>query len=152
MQILLITKIQKIPWYNQECNFSIIITNFILGGEFLRAVGATSVPLPDLLPCAIETAFPAPLPEPGTKSDTPVSNVGERASKKLASSPLGMAAAVIGNQSLLGIRNAARPPAVGAISRSKDKLDIMVVRTDGSGVTAAWQPGDHNWRGWWQLS
>lgn len=40
---------------------------------------------------------------------------------------------------------------VSAISRSQDKLDIFTVGLDGHIYTAAWQSGDNQWRGWWQI-
>ncbi|MGM0655782.1 MAG: hypothetical protein ACQETR_10760, partial [Thermodesulfobacteriota bacterium] len=125
---------------------------FVTGDEFLRAVGATSVPLLDLLPCAIEAAFLAPLPAPGTVAGTPVSNIGGRAAENLSSSALGKAAGITDDQSLANIRNAARPPSVSTVVRSTDKLDIVVVRANGSVVTAAWQLGDTDWRGWWSIA
>ncbi len=40
---------------------------------------------------------------------------------------------------------------VVAVSRSPDKLDIFTVGRDGVVYTAAWQPGDRAWRGWWPI-
>ncbi|MCE7986697.1 MAG: hypothetical protein DYG89_36450 [Caldilinea sp. CFX5] len=41
---------------------------------------------------------------------------------------------------------------VTAVARSKDKLDIFVVGTDGRVWTAAWDPAvSNNWRGWWPI-
>jgi len=37
------------------------------------------------------------------------------------------------------------------ISRSTDQLDIFAVGLDGRVYTAAWQPGDTTWRGWWPI-
>lgn len=37
------------------------------------------------------------------------------------------------------------------VSRSTDKLDAFAVGLDGHVYTAAWQPGDTKWRGWWQV-
>ena len=40
---------------------------------------------------------------------------------------------------------------VTAVSRSRDKLDVFVVGTDGHVYTAAWEPGPGGWRGWWRI-
>lgn len=40
---------------------------------------------------------------------------------------------------------------ISAVSRSPDKLDIFACGTDGGIYTAAWQPGDTHWRGWWRI-
>jgi hypothetical protein len=40
---------------------------------------------------------------------------------------------------------------VTGISRSADKLDIFVTGGDGGIYTAAWEPGDTAWRGWWRI-
>ncbi len=40
---------------------------------------------------------------------------------------------------------------VVAVSRSPDKLDIFTVGRDGVVYTAAWQPGNRAWRGWWPI-
>jgi hypothetical protein len=40
---------------------------------------------------------------------------------------------------------------VSIISRSPDKLDIFAVGLDGKVYTAAWEPGDTSWRGWWRI-
>jgi len=44
-------------------------------------------------------------------------------------------------------------PAVTAVSRNTDKLDIFFVGTDGNVWTAAWEPafGQGNWHGWWTI-
>ena len=41
---------------------------------------------------------------------------------------------------------------VECVSRSADKLDIFIRGKDHAVYSAAWQPGDRNWRGWWKLS
>ena len=41
---------------------------------------------------------------------------------------------------------------VAAVSRSPDKLDAFAVGNDGVVYTAAWQPGDTAWRGWWPIN
>jgi hypothetical protein len=42
--------------------------------------------------------------------------------------------------------------AVTAVSRSRDKLDIFVVGTDGHIYSAAWEPSFANgWHGWWPI-
>ncbi len=47
---------------------------------------------------------------------------------------------------------AAAPGAhVTAVSRSRDKLDVFVVGTDGGVYTAAWEPAFGGWRGWWRI-
>ena len=38
---------------------------------------------------------------------------------------------------------------IGSVSRSTDKLDVFSIGQDGRVYTAAWQPGDTAWRGWW---
>ena len=43
-------------------------------------------------------------------------------------------------------------PLFTGISRSTDKLDVFVVGTDRGIYTAAWQPGDTAWRGWWRIA
>jgi len=40
---------------------------------------------------------------------------------------------------------------VTAVSRSKDKLDVFVVGTDGRVWTAAWEPTFTDWHGWWPI-
>jgi hypothetical protein len=40
---------------------------------------------------------------------------------------------------------------VTVVTRSTDKLDAFAVGLDGHVYTAAWQPGDTAWRGWWQV-
>ena len=40
---------------------------------------------------------------------------------------------------------------VSVISRSLNKLDAFAVGLDGYVYTAAWQPGDTAWRGWWRI-
>lgn len=40
---------------------------------------------------------------------------------------------------------------VSVISRSPNKLDAFAVGLDGHVYTAAWQPGDTKWRGWWRI-
>jgi hypothetical protein len=40
---------------------------------------------------------------------------------------------------------------VSAVSRSTNKLDVFAVGLDGRVYTAAWQPGDKTWRGWWAI-
>ena len=40
---------------------------------------------------------------------------------------------------------------VSGVSRSNDKLDVFVPGTDDGTYTAAWQPGDKAWRGWWRI-
>jgi len=41
---------------------------------------------------------------------------------------------------------------VTAVSRSKDKLDVFVVGTDGYVYTAAWEPAfADGWHGWWRI-
>jgi hypothetical protein len=40
---------------------------------------------------------------------------------------------------------------VVAVSRSPSKLDVFTVGSDGFIYTAAWEPGDTAWRGWWQI-
>ncbi|MCH5714702.1 hypothetical protein [Niabella hibiscisoli] len=52
---------------------------------------------------------------------------------------------------LLNQGMAAPGAAVTAVSRSKDKLDVFVVGTDGYVYTAAWEPGFTSWRGWWRI-
>lgn len=125
--------------------------NFVKGGEFLKAVSTINVPLLDLIPCAIEAAFLAPLPASGRGRGS-LDHLGTRAANELSGSALGLAAGIVGDKSVATLRIAARSPAVGAISRSQDKLDIMVVRGDGSAITAAWQPSDSSWRGWWPVA
>jgi hypothetical protein len=125
--------------------------SFVKGGEFLKAVSTINVPLLDLLPCAIEAAFLVPLPATGRGRGS-LDHLGTRAAKELSESALGLAAGIVGDKSVATLRIAARSPAVGAISRSQDKLDILVVRGDGSAITAAWQPGDSSWRGWWLVA
>ncbi len=48
----------------------------------------------------------------------------------------------------------ARPGApVGAVSRSSNKLDVFVVGTDNTILTAAWEPSfADGWHGWWSLN
>jgi hypothetical protein len=41
---------------------------------------------------------------------------------------------------------------VSAVSRSKDKLDIFVVGTDGQPWSAAWEPDFASWHGWWAVA
>ena len=40
---------------------------------------------------------------------------------------------------------------VFGVSRSADKLDIFAVGNDMGIYTAAWQPGDAHWGGWWRV-
>jgi len=40
---------------------------------------------------------------------------------------------------------------VSIVSRSANKLDAFAVGLDGRVYTAAWQPGDTKWRGWWRI-
>jgi hypothetical protein len=40
---------------------------------------------------------------------------------------------------------------VFGVSRSTDKLDIFAVGSDHGIYTAAWQPGDAHWGGWWRI-
>ena len=51
-----------------------------------------------------------------------------------------------------GVIAPANLPVVGGVSRSTDKLDIFAVGTDRGIYTAAWQPGDATWQGWWGLA
>ena len=41
---------------------------------------------------------------------------------------------------------------MSGVSRSSDKLDVFAVGTDGGIYTAAWEPGDPGWQGWWQVA
>jgi hypothetical protein len=50
-----------------------------------------------------------------------------------------------------GVIAPATLPMVTAVSRSADKLDAFAVGTDRGTYTAAWQPGDTKWRGWWPV-
>lgn len=56
-----------------------------------------------------------------------------------------------------GARSVAIPPsfpAVTAISRSTDKLDIFFVGSDGNVWSAAWEPAfgePWDWHGWWTI-
>lgn len=54
-----------------------------------------------------------------------------------------------GGQILGGV--AAPGTAVYGVSRRTDYLDIFAVGTDRGVYTAAWQPGDISWRGWWRV-
>ncbi|HEX6291915.1 MAG TPA: hypothetical protein VFZ66_22205 [Herpetosiphonaceae bacterium] len=40
---------------------------------------------------------------------------------------------------------------ISVISRSSNKLDAFAVGLDGRVYTAAWEPGDTQWRGWWRI-
>ena len=40
---------------------------------------------------------------------------------------------------------------VSAVSRSADRLDVFAAGADGFVWTAAWQPGDLSFRGWWRV-
>jgi hypothetical protein len=40
---------------------------------------------------------------------------------------------------------------VGAVSRSTDHLDVFVAGLDTQPFTAAWRPGDDDFRGWWPI-
>ena len=40
---------------------------------------------------------------------------------------------------------------VGAVSRSKDHLDIFVTDVNGNTMTAAWSPTSKGWQGWWHI-
>jgi hypothetical protein len=40
---------------------------------------------------------------------------------------------------------------VGVASRSNGLLDVLVAGIDQHIYTAAWAPGDQDWRGWWSL-
>ncbi|MEJ7678272.1 MAG: hypothetical protein WKG06_10510 [Segetibacter sp.] len=49
-----------------------------------------------------------------------------------------------------GLNTLQRTP-IAVVSRSVDELDIFAVGLDGNVYTAAWEPGDTSWRGWWQI-
>ncbi|MCL1971905.1 MAG: hypothetical protein FWG57_02810 [Endomicrobia bacterium] len=40
---------------------------------------------------------------------------------------------------------------ISVISRGPNKLDAFAVGMDGGVYTAAWEPGDTAWRGWWRI-
>src|SRR5262245_28265394 len=128
---------------------------FVKTGEFVNAIGA-NVPVLDMLPCAIEAAFSIPLPpsdRPPAPEGAPPKEMVDRLKSGLDSSTIERALDVAGTGSLLAARAAVQPPAVGAVSRSADKLDIAVGRpNDGVMVTAAWEPGRNGWRGWWAIA
>jgi C1A family cysteine protease len=50
-----------------------------------------------------------------------------------------------------GVLFPATLPVVTGVSRSAGKLDVFAAGTNDGTFTAAWQPGDANWRGWWQI-
>jgi hypothetical protein len=41
---------------------------------------------------------------------------------------------------------------ISGVSRSADKLDVFAVGSDGGIYTAAWEPGDTSWQGWWPVA
>ena len=45
-----------------------------------------------------------------------------------------------------------RCPVVSGVSRSTDKLDVFAAGTSHGIYTAAWEPGDSAWQGWWQIA
>ena len=55
------------------------------------------------------------------------------------------ASAAVGPETLGGVGP------VGAVSRSANLLDVFAVGRDGGVYTAAWQPGDAAFRGWWRV-
>ena len=128
-------------------------TEFAQKGEILKAVGA-NVPVLDMLPCAAEVAFSAPSPSQvaGAASTATGGSPGQKATSSLNHSSVGLAAALSPGMNLNLTASVARPPAVHGISRSHDKLDVFIVRPDGKAATAAWEPGDTHWRGWWQAA
>ena len=61
----------------------------------------------------------------------------------------------IDNEPFYGCHGVIAPatlPVVSGVSRSADKLDVFAAGTDHGIYTAAWQPGDAAWRGWWRVA
>jgi len=58
--------------------------------------------------------------------------------------------------SLIGERRGKLPHfgsgSVSCVSRSADHLDVFAVSQTEVVRTAAWQPGDQTWRGWWSVA
>lgn len=111
------------------------------------------VPVMEMLPCAIEVAFLAPLPADiaGAKSATTGSgSPGAKAKQKLEQSA-GESVAVDFSFAI-GLMKFFIPHNVNAVSRTPDHVDIFMVRPDGYPVTAARHPSETNWRGWWMAS
>ena len=60
----------------------------------------------------------------------------------------------IDNEAFYGCHGVIPPatlPVVSGVSRSTDKLDVFAAGTSHGIYTAAWEPGDSAWQGWWQM-
>jgi hypothetical protein len=123
---------------------------FAQKGEIIKAVGA-NIPILDMLPCAAEVAFTAPSPSQiaGAASTATGGSPGQKAKTALSNSSVGLVVALSPGRNPNMVSIVAKPSEVNVISRSTDKLDVFIVRPDGKASTAAWQPGDKHWRGWW---
>ncbi len=71
-----------------------------------------------------------------------------RVHRRLAARRHHLAGLVAGSRNLTV---AAPNTSVFGVSRSADKLDIFAVGQDHGIYTAAWQPGDATWLGWWRV-
>ena len=53
----------------------------------------------------------------------------------------------------IAFTSAAYVPSAGCVvSRAPNFLDVFAVGSDGHVYTAAWQPGDTGFRGWWPVA